>query len=194
MESLQSSGYVDSKHRLTGARQIVSPNCDARPTGHDCSMVVLHCISLPKGNFGTGLPLDLFLNRIDFDQHPQLEELRDLKVSSHLLILRDGEVIQLVPFDKRAWHAGVSSWQSQSNCNDYSIGIELEGTDDTKFHEKQYVALSGVLSALFRKYSLLSLSRLVAHSEVASGRKTDPGAQFDWRRVYRDLLTNISTD
>ena len=183
---------VLANHRLDTATYVASPNCDARPLAVDLTTVVIHCISLPKGQFRSGLPQKLFTNSIDFDVNPELEELRDIHVSAHVLIGRDGEVIQFVPFNERAWHAGVSSWQGQSNCNDNSIGIELEGTDDSAFEAAQYDSLVEVLVALLGHYPTLSLSNVVGHSEIARGRKSDPGRCFDWTQVFSKLIDQLA--
>ena len=180
---------VTINHLLDSATNTPSPNYDARPNGSDITMVVIHCISLPRGEFGTGLPSQLFTNCIDFEAHSELLELDGVRVSAHLLIDRAGAVTQFVPFDKRAWHAGLSVWQGKSNCNDSSIGIELEGTDDMAFEENQYDALIQVLTALFTRYPTLAIGNIVAHSEIALGRKTDPGRFFEWDRVFTQLIS-----
>lgn len=184
--------YVDEQHRLAGVAFRASPNFDQRPAGAAIELVVIHCISLPKGVFGSGLPAKLFTNELDFGQHPDLEELRDVNVSAHAIIERNGSVTQFVAFNERAWHAGVSSWQHLENVNDFSIGIELEGTDDTLFEDAQYESLIEVLGALFRRYPTLALSKLVGHSEIAPGRKTDPGSKFDWSRLINSLIERLN--
>ena len=173
--------------RLSAVRQVASPNYNDRPDPEDISLVVIHGISLPLGEFGGPAIEALFTNRLDPQHHPFFEQIRELQVSAHLLIRRDGEVIQFVPFDKRAWHAGVSEFAGRANCNDYSIGIELEGTDTLPYTDDQYRALSEVLRALQAAYSSISVERIVGHSDVAPGRKTDPGASFDWVRLREDL-------
>ena len=183
---------VDERHCLTNARVILSPNCDNRPLNQNISMVVIHSISLPKGEFGTGLPEQLFTNSLNFEEHSELIELQGVRVSAHVLITRDGEVVQFVPFDQRAWHAGESSWQGRNNCNDFSIGIELEGTDDLPYDERQYEAVVPVVVALNRQYKSLSLANLVGHSEIAPTRKTDPGPHFDWQRFIVEVANHIS--
>jgi AmpD protein len=162
------------------ARQRPSPNCDARPDGSAIELIVLHNISLPPGVFDGDAVIDLFLNRLDWDAHPYYQSIRDIKVSAHFLIRRDGEVIQFVPCSLRAWHAGVSSWCERERCNDFSIGIELEGTDDQPFTDAQYAILLPLLAALKQRYPIKAV---VGHSDIAPGRKTDPGACFDWERV-----------
>ena len=183
---------VTENHLLESAVARASPNCDARPSGFDVTTLVIHCISLPKGQFGTGLPAQLFLNAIDFARYPELEELRNYRVSAHLLIERTGAVTQFVPFNKRAWHAGESEWQGRKDCNDFSIGIELEGIDDGLFEDAQYDVLTNTLVALLRRYPTLSLGNVVGHSEIASGRKTDPGSGFDWQRVFKAVRTRMN--
>lgn len=169
------------------ARYCASPNQDARPGDGDLNLIVLHGISLPPGEYGGGAIEDLFLNRLDWDAHAYFQEIRGLRVSSHLLIRRDGELLQFVPFTRRAWHAGQSCFRDQLNCNDRSIGIELEGTDDTPYDDRQYAALVPLLAAILAAYENLSARRIAAHSDIAPGRKTDPGQAFDWLRLYDGL-------
>lgn len=157
-----------------------SPNFDARPAPDDISGIVVHNISLPPGQFGGEFIDDLFLNRLDCMAHPYFEQLRDLRVSAHMLIRRRGEVVQFVPFHRRAWHAGVSSWQGREKCNDFTIGIELEGCDDQAFEPVQYQALATVIKALCEAYPALNVDRITGHEHIAPGRKTDPGPYFDW--------------
>jgi AmpD protein len=172
---------------LGGARQCASPNCDERPAGAAPEGVILHGISLPPGAFGGPEIEALFTNELDWDAHPYFGEIRGLRVSTHLLIRRDGEIVQFVPFGRRAWHAGESAFRGRECCNDYTIGIELEGEDDTPYDDRQYPVLASVLDTLFAAYPALSARRLAAHSDIAPGRKTDPGPAFDWLRLY-DLL------
>lgn len=168
---------------LDWARQVPSPNCDDRPAGVEADLIVLHGISLPPGEFdGPWIDL-LFTNALPRDAHPYFETVADLRVSAHLLIRRNGEVVQYVPFQRRAWHAGVSSWEGRERCNDFSIGIELEGTDHSPYESAQYAMLARVIVALCRSYPGLSPRRLVGHSDVAPGRKSDPGPSFDWPRL-----------
>jgi AmpD protein len=165
---------------LEAARQVESPNCDDRPAGMSPELVVVHGISLPPGEFG-GPWIDLlFTNRLPPDAHPFFETLAGVRVSSHLLVRRDGELVQYVPFHRRAWHAGASSWQGRERCNDFSIGIELEGTDHDPYESAQYAMLGRVIAALCRTYPSLGPERIVGHADVAPGRKTDPGLAFDW--------------
>jgi len=167
-------------------RVVESPNCDDRPDGVEVSLVVLHSISLPPGEYGGDSIERLFTNGLDPAAHPYFAEIRELKVSSHFLVRRDGELIQFVPVERRAWHAGASSWRGRSRCNDFSVGIELEGTEEDVFTEAQYRALAVLLKDLQKK---LPIRDLAAHSDVAPGRKTDPGARFDWARLLTDLAT-----
>jgi len=163
-----------------------SPNQDERPDVDDISGIVIHNISLPPGDFGGGWIDDLFLNKLDPGAHPYFEQIADLKVSAHILIRRSGEVIQYVPFHQRAWHAGVSKWQGRERCNDFTIGIELEGSDEQQFEEQQYTVLIDVISALQTHYPQLNRDKITGHSDISPGRKTDPGPYFDWAR-----LTNL---
>lgn len=165
---------------LPGALQMPSPNCDERPPEEVVRLVVIHAISLPPGEFGGPGIIDLFSNRLDPEAHPYFRELRGLRVSSHFLVRRDGTLIQFVPCSRRAWHAGVSNWMGRTNCNDFSIGIELEGCDEVAFEDAQYLALNRLLADLRRRYPIEALA---GHSEIAPGRKTDPGPHFDWHRV-----------
>ena len=179
---------INDAHQIYPAKIARSNHFRPRPEGTDISLVVIHCISLPKGEFGTGLPEKLFTKRLDFERHPELAELRDVRVAPHVLIDRSGNITQFVAFNVAAWHAGESIWHGRKNCNDVSIGIEMEGTDDTPYEDAQYTVLSELLYELMNTYPSLSLSGVVGHSEVAPGRKTDPGPHFDWRRVFSPLL------
>ena len=179
---------VDSgSGRLHGARQVDSPNRDARPEGCRIDLVVVHGISLPPGEFGGDGIERLFTNTLDPDAHPYFREVAGLRVSAHLLIRRDGEAVQFVPFHERAWHAGESCFEGRERCNDFSIGIELEGTDDRAYEAVQVRVLAEVVRALFAAYPGLGPDRVVGHSDVAPGRKTDPGPHFDWGG-FRALL------
>mgnify|MGYP000355574656 CR=1 FL=1 len=169
------------------ARQCLSPNRDARPDGAEPELLVIHGISLPPGEYGGSQIEDLFLNRLDWDAHPYFGEIRGLEVSAHLLIRRDGELVQFVPFTERAWHAGDSCFRGRYRCNDFSIGIELEGEDDTPYADAQYTALTAATSALLEAYPALSARQIAGHSDLAPGRKTDPGPAFDWLRLYDGL-------
>jgi AmpD protein len=165
---------------LGQARQVRSPNCDDRPQGVGPDLVVMHGISLPPGEFGGPWIDRLFTNRLPPDAHPFFAGIADRKVSSHVLIRRDGEIVQYVPFQRRAWHAGDSSWEGRARCNDFSIGVELEGTDSTPYESEQYTAAARLIAELCRAYPALDPERIVGHDDIAPGRKTDPGASFDW--------------
>jgi N-acetyl-anhydromuramoyl-L-alanine amidase len=172
-----SSGWLDTaRHRL-------SPNCDERPGGETPSLVVIHNISLPPGEFGGKAVEELFTNRLDWDAHPYYQGIRGLEVSSHFFIRRDGELIQFVPCSLRAWHAGASQWQGREKCNDFSIGIELEGTDELPYTDAQYARLHELLEALRTAYPI---GAIAGHSDIAPGRKTDPGPRFEWARISDD--------
>jgi AmpD protein len=179
-------------NRLLDARQVPSPNCDERPDGKDISLIVIHGISLPPGEYGGAWIDDLFTNRLDPDAHPYFPGIAHLRVSSHVLIRRDGEVVQYVPFRKRAWHAGESCFQGRSCCNDYSIGIELEGQDDEPYAPQQYDQLAALIQLLARTFPDISSDRIRGHSDIAPGRKTDPGAAFDWLALNERLATKSS--
>lgn len=182
---MSSAWFVDEQHLLKPAsRRVLSPHHDERPDAADIGLVVIHNISLPPGEFGGPWIDQLFTGRIDHTAHPYFETLRGLRVSSHLCIFRDGGVTQYVPFDRRAWHAGVSSWQGRERCNDFSIGIELEGTDDRPFEAAQYRSLVRTLLALFARYPGLGSRKMTGHSDIAPGRKTDPGPHFDWSHLH----------
>jgi len=165
---------------LRHARRVESPNCDDRPPGVQPTLFVVHGISLPPGEFGGPWIDALFTNQLPADAHPYFAGIAALRVSAHALIRRDGEVVQYVPFQRRAWHAGQSQWQGRERCNDYSIGIELEGTDASAYESVQYGTLARLIARLCRVYPSLSPDRLVGHSDVAPGRKSDPGIAFDW--------------
>ena len=172
---------------LEQATQCPSPNCDARPADTELSMIVVHGISLPPGKFGGPEIEALFTNRLDWDAHPYFSEIRGLEVSTHLLIRRDGSIIQFVPFDQRAWHAGASCFRGRHRCNDFSIGIELEGEDDTPYDDRQYTVLQDVIVALCRAYPAISPREVAGYCDIAPGRKIDPGPAFDWLRLYDGL-------
>ena len=161
-------------------RIVESPNFDDRPPGTEVTLVVLHSISLPPGEYGGDAIERLFTNCLDPAAHPYFRENCGLKVSAHFLVRRDGTVIQFVPAERRAWHAGVSSWRGRERCNDFSIGIELEGSDELAYEPAQYRALSNAIHALCLAYPSLSIERVAGHSDIAPGRKTDPGLAFDW--------------
>lgn len=174
---------------LPGLRYCPSPNADDRPDAADINLLVIHNISLPPGVYESGCVEALFTNTLDCSTHTYFEQLTGLRVSAHLLIERSGNCIQFVPFNRRAWHAGVSEYCGRPACNDYSIGIELEGTDDEAYTEAQYTELASITMQLMAEYPGLTRERIVGHSDIAPGRKTDPGAAFDWNR-YRDDMTN----
>lgn len=174
---------IIEQHRLTNAKQIPSPNYDDRPNPVDISLLVIHCISLPPGEFDNPYINQLFCNVLDPDGHPYFKEIYQLTVSAHLLIKRDGSCVQYVPFNKRAWHAGKSSYQGKERCNDFSIGIELEGTESIPYTEAQYIQLAEVIDSLLKAYPNLSKQQITGHSDIAPGRKNDPGASFDWQRI-----------
>ncbi|MFV0370602.1 MAG: 1,6-anhydro-N-acetylmuramyl-L-alanine amidase AmpD [Azonexus sp.] len=165
---------------LGSAVRCPSPNFGERPTGAVVSLIVLHNISLPPGEFAAQAVADFFLNRLDAAAHPYFAEICDLQVSAHFYIARDGALTQFVSTDQRAWHAGQSCWQGRENCNDFSVGIELAGSDDTPFTAAQYAALWPLIEALRQRYPITAIA---GHSDVAPGRKTDPGPCFDWPAV-----------
>lgn len=172
---------------LLGTRQVLSPHFDARPQGQAPELIIIHGISLPPGEFGGPWIDRLFCGNLPAAAHPFFASIEGLRVSAHALVRRDGSVSQYVPFHARAWHAGVSEWQGRSACNDFSIGIELEGADTEPYESAQYHALAELIAALIRAYPSLSADRLVGHSDVAPGRKTDPGLSFDWTRLRTEL-------
>ena len=172
---------------LSTGTQLVSPNTDQRPDPADVSLLVVHNISLPPEQFGGPYIGQLFSNCLDPNQHPYFADIADLKVSSHLLIDRQGQITQFVPFSQRAWHAGVSEFEGRSNCNDFSIGIEMEGADNIAYTDSQYDVLTAVTQVLLEAYPLITTSRIVGHMDIAPGRKTDHGPAFDWAR-YKSAL------
>lgn len=169
---------------LAGAQQIASPNCDERPAGELVRLIVIHNISLPPGQFGGDAVIELFTNCLDWDADPYYAQIRGMRVSSHFFIRRDGSLFQFVSCAKRAWHAGVSCWRGRERCNDFSLGIELEGSDEQPFSEAQYASLNSLIAMLTQTYPI---EDIVGHSDIAPGRKTDPGPHFDWARVARNL-------
>jgi len=172
---------------LTDEHRVLSPNCDDRPEGCEISLIVVHGISLPPGEYGGAWINDFFTNRLDADAHPYFAEIKDLKVSSHVLIRRDGKLVQYVPFTGRAWHAGKSCYQARDACNDFAIGIELEGQDDERYEEIQYRRLAELIQLLRGHFPAIGETDVVGHSDVAPGRKTDPGPAFDWSQLRRLL-------
>lgn len=183
-----SSLVVEADGFVSGARLIPSPNFDDRPDGAGIDLLVIHNISLPPGAFGGPGVVALFSNNLNPTDHPYYQTIQDLKVSSHFFIRRDGELIQFVSCLKRAWHAGLSNWRGRERCNDFSIGVELEGTDEEPFTDPQYQTLGKLKLALKAAYPI---QEVVGHSDISPGRKTDPGPHFDWAR-YRSIYSNNS--
>ena len=179
---------VDSEGLVRAARFVASPNCDERPAGCRIELIVVHHISVPPGEFGGPGISQLFLNRLDPSAHPAYAPIAGLRVSAHFLVRRDGELIQFVPCAKRAWHAGESAWKGKARCNDFSIGIELEGTGEIAYTDAQYEKLAALTRALQSRYGI---AEIAGHSDIAPGRKHDPGPSFDWQR-YRALLGKAS--
>jgi AmpD protein len=177
---------IDARGRASRATPMPSPNCDDRPPGTAITLIVVHGISMPPGEFGGDAIARLFTNTLDAAAHPAFAEVATLRVSSHFLIRRDGALVQFVPCAKRAWHAGVSSWRGRERCNDFSVGIELEGTDVVQYAPAQYTTLARLTTALRRRYPIADV---VGHSDIAPGRKTDPGPAFDWPRYRRLVAT-----
>lgn len=178
---------------LDAARFLASPNCDPRPEPAAIDLLVIHNISLPPREFGGPFIDALFTNCLDPSAHPFFEEIRGLEVSSHLLIRRDGELVQYVPFHLRAWHAGVSCFEGRERCNDFSIGIELEGADEVAYEDVQYARLAQVTRALMHTYPGITRERIVGHCDIAPGRKTDPGPAFEWARYFDGLRQRLDT-
>ena len=180
-------------HWLREARRLPSPNCCERPDAQDISLLVIHNISLPPGEFGGPHIDELFCNKLDPAAHPYFAGLSELRVSAHLLGRRDGTVVQYVPFNLKAWHAGKSWFEGREQCNDFSIGIELEGCDERPFSDAQYGSLIAITAGLLEAYPGLSAERICGHSDIAPGRKTDPGPCFDWSRYRQGLQNACST-
>lgn len=172
---------------LNAAKQVPSPNYDERPETAPIDLLVIHNISLPPGQFGGPWIDDLFTNQLNPDSHPYFKEIHTMKVSAHTLIRRDGQIVQYVPFHKRAWHAGKSNYCGRERCNDFSIGIELEGCDQQPFENCQYEQLASLIKTLLDTYPDLALDHIVGHSDIAPDRKTDPGPYFDWQKLHRML-------
>jgi N-acetyl-anhydromuramoyl-L-alanine amidase len=173
--------HIDAAGWCDGARRVDSPNCDERPGDGPVSLVVMHSISLPPGDFGGPWIERLFLNRLDPAAHPYFHDIAGLRVSAHFVVRRNGELLQFVPTVKRAWHAGTSSWQGRERCNDYSVGIEMEGCNVLPFEVVQYARALALVDALRRRHPVADV---VGHSDIAPGRKTDPGACFDWSKMH----------
>jgi N-acetyl-anhydromuramoyl-L-alanine amidase len=167
---------------IQGVRYVASPNCDARPEGSSIEVLVIHSISLPPGRFGGPGIEQLFCNALNPEEDPYYREIKGLKVSAHVLIHRDGKLVQFVPLNQRAWHAGQSYCEGRTRVNDFSIGIELEGTDNIPFEDAQYESLARLTRAIRRTYFAIMPQRIYGHSDIAPGRKTDPGPMFDWKR------------
>lgn len=180
--------HLDQNGVLCGVRFIASPNCDWRANPADIRLLVVHNISLPPGEFGGDGVLELFTNHLDPAAHPYYASIHDLRVSAHFFIRRNGELIQFVACNKRAWHAGASSWRGWERCNDFSIGVELEGDDYTPFADVQYAQLNALIALLKPAYPGLAIA---GHADIAPGRKTDPGAHFDWLRVQNADKQNL---
>jgi AmpD protein len=178
---------ADADDWLPAARRVESPNQDARPAGTAIDLLVIHNISLPPGQFGGGWIEDLFLNRLDPHAHPYFAGIAELRVSAHALVRRDGSLVQFVPLRRRAWHAGRSCHEGREACNDFSIGIELEGADDQPFTDAQYARLAEVARQIMARYPAIDAERIVGHSDIAPGRKTDPGPAFDWQRFRQAI-------
>lgn len=176
---------------LRGVRQVLSPHRDLRPSGSRPELIVIHGISLPPGEFGEAWIDHFFCGNLSAAARPFFAEIHKLRVSAHVLIRRDGSLTQYVPFHERAWHAGVSEWRQRPACNDFSIGIELEGTDTDPYEPAQYASLTALVVALIRAYPELGSDRLVGHSDIAPGRKTDPGISFDWPRLKENITAAL---
>lgn len=177
---------------LAGVRQVLSPHCDDRPAGLTPDLLVIHGISLPPGQFGGPWIERLFTGNLTPDADPAFRDIARVRVSAHALIRRDGAITQFVPFGKRAWHAGQSQYRGRGACNDFSIGIELEGTDTTPYTEAQYENLTTLVAVLLATYSTLSSERVAGHCDIAPGRKTDPGPAFEWSRWRKMLASRMS--
>lgn len=175
---------------LSDATQCPSPNKDARPDEIAIDLIVIHSISLPPGIYGGDFIERFFQNRLNKDEHPYFEQIHSMQVSSHLLIKRDGGIVQFVPFHERAWHAGQSSYLGRERCNDFSIGIELEGSDTEQFDDAQYDSLNMTINSLRTRYPAIG-NRITGHSDIAPGRKTDPGTGFDWNRINRQTAAPV---
>jgi len=175
---------IDAKTGLLSpCKQVPSPNKDSRPDEQTLDLIVIHSISLPPGEYGGDAIERFFSNELNAQEHPYYRKIHQMKVSSHLLIRRNGQITQFVPFHERAWHAGKSNYKGRERCNDFSIGIELEGSDTEPFNNEQYIQLANLIQTLIRTYRTLSLGAITGHSDIAPGRKTDPGTGFDWTKL-----------
>ena len=172
-----------SSHLITDAEYLPSTNCDRRPQKCSIDTIVVHCISLPEGEFGNNNVIDLFTNNFNSSNDPSFESLEDLKLSAHIFIRRNGQIIQFVPFNLRAWHAGKSNFKGRKNCNDFSIGVELEGTTNINFEDIQYKKLIELISVLKRNYPKIVNDNIIGHSEISPDRKIDPGPLFNWSKI-----------
>lgn len=184
---------IDDAGWLQSVDVFRSPNCDARPQNSPIKLVVVHGISLPPGEYGGGHIQQFFCNKLDASLHPYFETIRDMTVSAHCLVERDGNILQFVSFLERAWHAGVSEWRGETACNNFSIGIELEGCDTDAYSEAQYASLARLIAALRSRYTQIAAEAVTGHSDIAPGRKTDPGPNFDWAKL-RDYLAAETGD
>lgn len=184
---------INSEHRLDQAVWRPSPHFDARPSGAMVELIVVHCVSLPEGEYGTGAPQRLFTGELDCAEHESFADLQNVRVAPHLLIDRQGRLEQFVALNQRAWHAGVSSWRGRSGCNDFSIGVELEGAVADIYTDEQYRALIQLVIHLFEAYPQISADAVVGHCDIAPGRKADPGSRFDWSRVMLEVHRQMST-
>ncbi len=180
---------IDETGWLDAAEVIPSPNCDARPDETRIKLIVVHGISLPPGEYGGGFIQQFFCNRLDPGAHEYFAGIHEMTVSAHCLVERDGHIIQFVSFLERAWHAGQSNWRGESACNNFSVGIELEGTDDDTYTDAQYASLAGLVGALRAAYPDIDGDAVTGHSDIAPGRKTDPGPAFDWSKLHQILGT-----
>ena len=174
-------------HIFKNIKFLNSPNYNERPYNSKISLIVLHAISLPPNVYGENYVEDFFMNKLNVSDHDYFNEIKDVKVSSHLYIKRNGKMIQFVPLNKRAWHAGESSYKGIEDCNDYSIGIELEGSDNDYFSDEQYKMLIKTTKSIIKNYSEIDKDKIVGHSDIAPGRKTDPGNKFEWNRYFNAL-------
>jgi len=177
---MKQNNFFSADGWYSGCKHLASPNFNSRPVNTPVHIIVIHSISLPPGIYNNNYIEDFFLNQLDIDAHPYFKEIKDLKVSAHFLIKRNGELIQFVSCIDRAWHAGESSYHGKENCNDFSIGIELEGEDETPYEDDQYIKLIELLGCLKKEYNILDI---VGHSDIAPNRKTDPGPLFDWKKI-----------
>lgn len=178
---------IDQDGWLKGGEHNPSPNYEPRPELKEVKLIVVHAISLPPGKYGGGFVEKFFINQLDIEEDEYFEEIKDLRVSAHCFISRTGEITQFVSFDDRAWHAGISCWQEETDCNDFSIGIELEGCDDDAFETVQYQQLAALVSSLREHYPALTAESICGHSDIAPGRKTDPGPFFDWQKLAQHM-------